>query len=74
MPAIFHLELPVSCRSATALDSETKPERGSALPYTGRLSFDGTFDRFGFAPQRELRSTAGPSPARTVGSASLRNG
>jgi hypothetical protein len=52
MPAIFFLSLPPSGETGTGAEKHSKAECGDGLGYSGHLSFDGGFDRFGFTPQR----------------------
>lgn len=65
MPAIFHLTLPVVREEGPPNATTAEAAQCDTLPYSGRLSFDGGFDRFGFTPQRELRAVAGPSDLHT---------
>ncbi len=52
MPAIFFLALPPAGETGTGADTRSNAERDDLLGYSGHLSFDGGFDRFGFVPQR----------------------
>jgi hypothetical protein len=58
MPAIFFLTLPPAADAATwehetGVEPRSAPDPDDMLGYSGRLLFDGGFDRFGCVPRRE---------------------
>ena len=52
MPAIFFLSLPPTGESNSGVEGRSPAERDDALGYSGQLSFDGSFDQYGFVPRR----------------------
>ena len=59
MPAIFFLSLPPAGESGTGAEGRSKAEGGDFLGYSGHLSFDGGFDRYGLVPRRAYSGAGG---------------
>ena len=58
MPAIFFLALPSPGETGTGAEVHSQAERSDSQGYSGHLSFEGSFDQFGFVPLRSYPGRA----------------
>jgi hypothetical protein len=63
MPAIFFHALTPAGESGTGSERRSEAEQGEVPGYSGRLSFEGGFDRFGFVGSRSYVSATELRPA-----------
>jgi hypothetical protein len=61
MPATFFLAMPTLGERGTSADSRSRTERNDGSGYSGRLSFNGGFDQYGFVPQRAYSDAGAPA-------------
>jgi hypothetical protein len=66
MPVVFFLSLPMTGESGIGAEGHAPAERDDTFDYSGHLSFEGGFDRFGFVPQRTYVGGAGSSEPRPL--------